>query len=217
MTLTPAMARIYRFGPFRLEADTQILFRGEEPTLLGKRAVALLRALVERAGAPVSKDALIEAAWPGLAVEDSNLTVQIAAVRRILEAETGVWVETLPRRGYRYVGPSVATDAPSPRTLALPEKPSIAVLPCTILHGDPARQYFVDGMVEGITAGLSRIKGLFVVARNSGLGYGDIDVDARRAGRELGVRYLGSSQNLPERARAHHARHFLRARTNGAP
>src|SRR5260370_7485866 len=79
------MATIHKFGPFRLDADAEILFRGAEPTVLGQRAVALLRLLLERAGAPVSKDALIEAAWPGLAIEDSNLTVQIAAFRRLFE------------------------------------------------------------------------------------------------------------------------------------
>jgi len=82
------MAMIYEFGPFRLDADAEILFRGAEPIVLGRRAVALLRLLLERAGAPVSKDALIEAAWPGLAIEDSNLTVQIAALRRAFD-ETG--------------------------------------------------------------------------------------------------------------------------------
>jgi adenylate cyclase len=71
--------------------------------------VALLRILIDRAGAPVSKDALMEAAWPGLAVEDSNLTVQIAALRRALgEVPDGEsWIATLPRRGYRFVGPAV--------------------------------------------------------------------------------------------------------------
>ena len=81
------MGTIYKFGPFGLDADAGILFRGAEPTRLGQRAVSLLRLLLERAGAPVSKDALIEAAWPGLAVEDSNLTVQIAALRRVFEEE----------------------------------------------------------------------------------------------------------------------------------
>ena len=55
------------------------LFRGAEPVALSQRAVALLRTLIERAGTHVSKDTLMEAAWPGLAVEDSNLTVQIVA------------------------------------------------------------------------------------------------------------------------------------------
>ena len=89
------MVKIDTFGPFRLDVDAGILFHGAEPTELGQRAVALLRLLLERAGEPVSKDALIEAAWPGLAVEDSNLTVQIAALRRVFEdvAGGGNWIE----------------------------------------------------------------------------------------------------------------------------
>src|SRR6266481_5307195 len=114
MVPTQVMATIHELGPFRLDAAAEILFHGAEPIVLGQRAVALLRLLVERAGVPVSKDALIEAAWPGLAIEDSNLTVQIAALRRVFEEEAGAanWIETLPRRGYRYVGPVVATGNP---------------------------------------------------------------------------------------------------------
>ena len=73
-----AMATTHAFGPFRLDVDAEILFRGSEPLPVGKRAVALLRVLVDRAGAPVSKDTLINAACSGLAVEESNLTAQIA-------------------------------------------------------------------------------------------------------------------------------------------
>jgi DNA-binding winged helix-turn-helix (wHTH) protein len=99
-----AMGTIHTFGPFRLQADAEILFRGSEPLPVGRRAVALLRVLVERPGEPVSKDALIEAAWAGLAVGESNLPVQIAALRKVL-GDGDEWIETLPRRGYRYIGP----------------------------------------------------------------------------------------------------------------
>src|SRR6516164_1903654 len=101
---------IHALGPFRLDTRMDLLFRGSEPAALGRRAIALLRELVERPGALVSKDALIEAAWPGQAVEESNLTVQIAALRRVLTRAPGGdrWIETMPRRGYRFVGPVVA-------------------------------------------------------------------------------------------------------------
>src|SRR5690348_15580509 len=110
------MARIHVFGPFRLDEEAETLFRGAEPLPVGKRAVALLRALVERPGAPVSKGALIDAAWPGISVEESNLPVQIGALRRVLAAEPGGerWIETLPRRGYRFVGPVVAPGEGDP-------------------------------------------------------------------------------------------------------
>ena len=186
------------FGPFCLDVDASIVFRGSDPVVLGQRAVALLRLFLERAGEPVSKTALIEAAWPGLAVEDSNLTVQIAALRRIFEQVPGGagWIETLPRRGYRYVGPGVdghasaAADQPASTVLALPEKPSIAVLAFSNLSNDPEQAYFADGIVEDIVFGLSRIKWLFVVARHSSFTYRGRAIDIKQVGRELGVRYL---------------------------
>src|SRR5262249_3666035 len=106
--INPTVVTTYTIGPFRLDGEAEMLFRGAQPIALGRRAVVVLRVLVERSGAPVSKQALMDAAWPGLAVEDSNLVVQIAALRRVLSEEPGGdrWIETLPRRGYRFVGPA---------------------------------------------------------------------------------------------------------------
>jgi TolB-like protein len=186
------MTKTYEFGPFRLDMEAEILFRGTQPIVLGQRAVALLRLLLDRADAPVSKDALFEAAWPGLAVEDSNLTVQIAALRRAFEESGGDahWIETMPRRGYRYVGPAILTGGSPAPMLGLPDRPSVAVLPFTNLSDDPEQEYFADGMVEDIVSGLSRIKWLFVIARRSSFVYKDAPVDVRRVGHDLGVRYL---------------------------
>jgi len=190
---------LYQFGPFCLDPQGRILYHGAEPTMLGQRAVALLRLLLQNAGVPVSKDALIEAGWGGLAVADNNLTVQIAALRRVLAeaADAESWIETLPRRGYRYVGPAVATNAPDASAAIraasappLPEKPSIAVLPFSNLSGDPQQEYFAEGMVDDIITGLARIKWLFVIARNSTFAYKGRAVDVKQVGRELGVRYV---------------------------
>jgi TolB-like protein/tetratricopeptide (TPR) repeat protein len=207
------MATFLAFGPFRLDAEAEILFKGAEPVPLGRRAVALLRALVVQQGAPLSKDELINAAWPGLAVEESNLTVQIAALRRVLSEEPSgdSWIETLPRRGYRFVGPVVNennTSAPTPRlegvpAPALPDKPSIAILPFQNMSGDPDQEYFVDGMVEDIITALSRMRWLFVIARNSSFTYKGRAVDLKQVGRELGVRYVleGSVRKAANRVR----------------
>ena len=149
----------------------------------------------------------MEAAWPGLAVEDSNLTVQIAALRRALGEVPGgeSWIATLRRRGYRFVGPVVtksealvpatltvdAATRPAPMmALALPDKPSIAVLPFENLSGDAEQEYFVDGMVEEIITALSRIRWLFVIARNSTFTYKGQAADVKQVGREQGVRYV---------------------------
>lgn len=76
------------------------------------------------------------------------------------------------------------------RPLALPDKPSIAVLPFQNMSGDPEQEYFADGMVEDIITGLSRFKSLFVIARNSSFTYKGRAVDIKQVGRELGVRYV---------------------------
>src|SRR5258706_5940432 len=106
------MTAIYAFGPFRLDVAAGILFRGAEPVALGQRAIALLQILVQAAGNPISKDRLIEGAWPGLAIEESNLPVQIAALRRVFSDEPGRerLVETFPRRGERYVRAVALTE-----------------------------------------------------------------------------------------------------------
>jgi TolB-like protein len=123
------------------------------------------------------------------------------ALRRTFAEEPGGenWIETLPRRGYRYIGPAVANERPSEGAeaiarhapaLAVPDNPSLAVLPFTNMSGDPEQEYFADGMVEDIITGLSRVKWLFVVARNSSFIYKGQSVSVSQVGRELGVRYL---------------------------
>jgi TolB-like protein/Tfp pilus assembly protein PilF len=189
------MATIHIFGPYRLDAQAGTLFRGPEPVSLGRPAVALLRLLIERAGTPVSKEELMEAAWRGRAVEESNLTVQIAALRRTFsEKGSKSWIETLPRRGYRYVGPPVevglGADKPALPVPAVPDKPSLAVLPLLNLSGDPGQDYFSDGITADIIAELSRFRSLFVVARHSSFAFREAANDIKRVGRELGVRYV---------------------------
>src|SRR5262249_47936535 len=88
-------------------------------------------------------------------------------------------------------------------TLPLPDKPSIAVLPFTNLSGDPEQDYFADGTVEDIITGLSRIKWVFVIARNSSSAYRGKAIDVKQVGRELGVRYVleGSVRKSGNRVR----------------
>jgi pentatricopeptide repeat protein len=100
---------------------------------------------------------------------------------------------TRPIRVYRVREGGRAAGNPSgiaPPPLALPEKPSIAVLPFANLSGDPEQDYFADGMVEEIITALSRIRWLFVIARNSSFTYKGQAVDVKQVGRELGVRYV---------------------------
>ena len=101
------MTRIFELGPFKLDADAALLTREGTLTPLGPRAIRVLGTLVAHAGGYVSKAKLLDTAWPGVVVEEGNLAVQVAAIRRVLAQAPGAerWIETLPRRGYRFVGP----------------------------------------------------------------------------------------------------------------
>ncbi|MFL6582209.1 MAG: adenylate/guanylate cyclase domain-containing protein [Burkholderiales bacterium] len=109
-----------------------------------------------------------------------------------------------PVRAFRVrsIGDVAAAEPTSPR-LALPDKPSIAVLPFDNMSGDPEQEFFADGVVEAITATLSRIRSFFVIARNSAFVYKGKAVDVQQVGRDLGVRYVleGSVQKSGNRVR----------------
>jgi len=107
-----------------------------------------------------------------------------------------------PVRTYRVVT-AARPEMPPGSGPALPDKPSIAILPFANLSGDPEQEYFADGMVEEIITALSRIRWLFVIARNSSFTYKGQSVDAKQVGRELGVRYVleGSVRKADGRVR----------------
>jgi len=97
---------------------------------------------------------------------------------------------TRPVRVYRVRDADAAVKTAAPPMLSLPDKPSIAVLPFANMSGDPEQEYFADGMVEEIITALSRIRWLFVIARNSTFTYKGQAIDVKQVGRELGVRYV---------------------------
>jgi TolB-like protein/Tfp pilus assembly protein PilF len=108
-----------------------------------------------------------------------------------------------PVRGYRLIASAGSASARADSVLALPDKPSIAVLPFVNMSGDPEQEYFVDGMVEDITTAIARLPWLFVIARNSSFAYKGKSPDLRQVGRELGVRYVleGSVRKAANRVR----------------
>lgn len=93
------------FGPFRLNDANGILLRDGEPLPVGQRAVRLLKALLERPGEVLTKSELMDAGWPDATVEEANLHVQIASLRKVLgpAPQGGEWIATIPRVGYRFV------------------------------------------------------------------------------------------------------------------
>jgi TolB-like protein len=211
---TLAYGGVFQFGSFRLDRQSRVLFRRDEvgafvPIAVGSLALDVLDVLLDQAGNLVLRDELMAAVWPATAVEDTNLNMQIAAIRRILdERRTGrSCIQTIPGRGYRFAVrvTRVAAEAAFGPTAAppLPDKPSIAVLPFQNLSADPEQEYFADGMVEEIITALSRIRWLFVIARNSSFAYKGRAVDVKQVGHELGVGYVleGSVRKAGPRVR----------------
>lgn len=179
-----AMEPPYAFGPFVFDPAAGELRRdGAVVVGLGRRGLSLLGALVGAEGKPLSKDDLLAAAWPGQIVEEANLSVQIAALRKALGlTDNGAqWIATVPGVGYRFLHATPAAAAAPPG----PTKPAIAVLPFESVSGDAEQGYFADGMVEDLITALSRFKGFAVASRSSGSA-----VDRAEAARALGVRYL---------------------------
>ena len=195
------------FGPFLLNRDNGTLFRDGELIAVGHRGAPAPRRLAEAPRSRcVTKAELMDAAWPGTTVEESNLSVQIASLRKLLgpSPDGGEWIVTIPRVGYRFVAEPEATALSSRSTARLePVIPSLAVLPFQNLSGDPEQDYFADGVVEDIITALSRFKSFAVIARNSSFVYKGRAVDVRQVASELGVRYVleGSVRRAGDRLR----------------
>ena len=201
----------YLFEDFALDGDRRELRRGNDLISVEPQVFDLLQYLIRNRDRVVSKDDLIDAVWQGRIVSDATLASRINAARNALQdsGEEQRLIRTIPRRGLRFVG-SVREEAeaaapveqPKP-ALGIPARPSIAVLPFVNMSGDPEQDYFADGMVEDIITGLSRIRWLFVIARNSSSTYKGRAVDVKQIGHELGVRYVleGSVRKVGSRVR----------------
>ncbi|RVA71076.1 transcriptional regulator, partial [Mesorhizobium sp. M7A.F.Ca.CA.001.11.2.1] len=138
----------FAFGPFVLDPRAGTLLRNDVPVAVGYRGLSLLAALVGRPGEILGKAELMDAAWPGTAVEEGNLTVQIAQLRKLLGpvGDNGEWISTVPRVGYRFTGAVEQLGEARRKPLPLPDKPSIAVLPFVNFSNDPEQDPFVDGL-----------------------------------------------------------------------
>ncbi|WP_223537681.1 winged helix-turn-helix domain-containing tetratricopeptide repeat protein [Pseudomonas sp. GL-B-16] len=200
----------FAFEDYVLDQERRELTLRGQVVAVGPQVFDLLLLFVNNPDRVLSKDELLNSVWSGRIVSESTITSHINAVRKAI-GDTGEeqrLVRTVARKGYRFVGringdlteearqpdnderPSAAPIPIHSPALVLPEKPSITVLPFQNLSGDPEQEYFADGVVEDIIAALSRIRWLFVIARNSSFTYKGQAVDAQGVGQELGVRYV---------------------------
>jgi TolB-like protein len=166
---------------------------------IGHRGYLILEALLDASGETVSKTTLLEHAWPGLVVEEANLTVQVGALRKAMGADGETLIVTVPRAGYRLVRSLQAPAAMPPA----PAVATIAVMPFANLSENAEQEYFADGMVDELITALSRFKSFAVVSRTSTFAYKHKTTDIREAARQLGVRYVveGSVRRAGERLR----------------
>jgi TolB-like protein/Flp pilus assembly protein TadD len=206
----------YLFENYQLDTAVRELHCEGSAVALAPQVFDLLVFLIQNRERVVSKDDLTAAIWDGRAVSDSALTTRINAARSAIgdNGKQQRRIRTLSRKGFRFVGEVREEELTAPAgrhppsevpasALALPEKPSIAVLPFAVMAADRDQEYFADGMAEEIITALSRCHWLFVIARNSSFTYKGRAVDVRQVGRELGVRYVleGSVRRAGHRLR----------------
>jgi len=222
----------FRFDEFEIDLGQQELRRSGQVVRIEPQVFELLVYLVRNSNRIVSKEELIEEVWQGRVISEAALSSCVSAARRAIgdSGKDQRRIRTASKRGFRFVGALddatppqtvLADSAPSaqespaaiavaltqqasaPSALALPDKPSIAVLPFQNMSGDPEQEYFADGLTEDIITGLSRQRWFFVIARNSSFAFKGEAVDVRKVASELGVRYVleGSVRKIANRVR----------------
>jgi TolB-like protein/Flp pilus assembly protein TadD len=207
---------LFRFENYQLDGDRRELRRDGQLVEMEPKVFDLLAYVIANRERVVSRDDLVATVWDGRIVSESALATCINAARMAIgdSGDKQRLIKTLPRKGIRFVGivqqeskhydtPVEAAPERTSRAFALPDRPSIAVLAFNNIGSDPEQEYFADGVVEDIISGLSRIKWLFVIARNSSFVYKGRPVDVKQVGRELGVRYVleGSVRKAGNRVR----------------
>lgn len=187
----------YEFGPYRLDPRKKVLWRAGELVRLPPKAVEMLLALVEQHGDVVSKEELMRRVWPDTFVEEANLSVNVSALRKALgeQPDGRPWIETVPRRGYRFLA--------RPRSAPRVPPPALAVLPFRVLGPDPVEDYLAIGMTDALITRLARGGSVLVRPTRSALRYAGASVDPREAGRELQVEAVidGTLQRQGDRLR----------------
>jgi adenylate cyclase len=174
--------RRIRFGQFEVDEKTGELRKGGTKIHLQEQPLQILQILLEHPGELVAREELRKRVWPSNTFVDFDHGIN-NAIKRLREvlgdtAETPLYIETLPRRGYRFLG-TVAKTSP---------EASIAVLPFLSLSADPENEIFADGMCEEIISALTQINNLQVAGRTSSFSFKGKNVDLRVIGEQLNVR-----------------------------
>ena len=187
-----APSKVVRFGEFEAELEAGCLYRQGVKVRLREQVFEVLAFLLEHAGDVVTREELQRRLWPGDALVDVeiNLNTAIARLREALgdSAKQPRYIETLPKRGYRFLVSASAAETLAP---AAPRRVRLVVLPCANAGGEQAKEYFSDAMTDEIITALCQVAPgpLAVIARTTAMHYKHSDKDVAHIGRELGVDY----------------------------
>jgi len=195
--------RCFRFGCFQLDAQGRVLLRDGKRVSLAPRAIDVLLVLIEGRNQAVGKEDLLRRVWGDTIVEEGSLTSHVSLLRKALgEGERGGFIETIPKRGYRFVG---EVEELPPASGALKERSMLVVLPFKSLGGDENHDYFSEGLTEEMIAQVARLspERLGVIARTSAMRYAATTKSVRQIGRELAVSHVleGSVRRAGDRVR----------------
>src|SRR6478735_7305351 len=207
------------FGDYEIDVERRELRRAKTPVHVEPQVFDLLVYLVQNRDRVVSKEDLIGLVWGGRTVSDSTFTSRVNAARTAIgdSGRDQKLIRTISRKGLRFVGTVQEPENSSrpagrlpekslerPRSgLPLPDRPAIAVLPFNNMSGEREQEYFSDGISEDIITALSKLRWLFVIARNSSFTYKGKSAHMKQVAEELGVRYVleGSVRKSGDRVR----------------
>jgi TolB-like protein len=198
MALESRSPTIVRFGTFEVDLRAGELRKQGAKIKVQEQPFQVLAALLQQPEEVVTREELRQQIWPKdtFVDFDNSLNIAINKLREALgdSADNPRFIETLPRRGYRFIAPVTSNDRKElvpPKNLAEYERRfvnSIAVLPLVNASGDPDAEYLADGITDTLINSLSQLRWLRVMARSTVFHYKDRVIDARDVGRELGVR-----------------------------
>ncbi len=189
----PHNTHVYEFGPYRLDPNQRVLTRAGDNVSLTPKAIEILLMLVVNAGHLVEKDQLLKEVWPDTFVEESNLSQNIFILRRALGDERAGprYIETVVRRGYRFVATVEVVDRDENPEIHVPaeaaQRAVVAVLPFINATGDQEVEYLAEGVTDNIINSLSRVSKLRVMSRSSILRYKTKELDPQQIGHQLGA------------------------------
>ena len=182
-------ARQYEFGAYRLDVQSGMLFRGGDRVTLAPKVAELLVALVQAAGAVITREQLQRLLWPDTIVEEGSLTSHISTLRKALgsASDRQEFIETLPKRGYRFLVP--VTQVESGQAESAARRSLLVVLPFENLSSGDRYDYFSEGLTEELITQLARLspQRLGVIARTSAMQFKSTTKGIAQIGSELGV------------------------------